>query len=692
MTQSLDRDEFTAGFLVEADEHVRSAISNLLALEATLPTDGPQHRQVRELFRSLHTLKGLSAMVGIDPIVDLAHEMESILRDADRSTGKLSAAAIELLLKGVRAIEQRVSAFARKKPIAAAPRKLLEALADLQQTGEAKPAPQGGTLSLDPEVAAKLAPLEHEHLVSSIAAGRRALRIDFQPSPQRSADGFSITTVRERLGALGEIVKVIPRSIPKSADAPGGLAFALLVLSEASDADLALATCTDAAKFAPIALHTQPPSAALDTEYERYEEDRGELDAEQVGKSFIRVEVARLDDALEKLSALVVTRFKLAHAVNELRERGVDVRAINGILAENNRQLRDLRRAITRSRMVSVNELLERVPLIVRGMNRTTGKQVKLIVDAGKSELDKAVAERIFPAVVHLVRNAVDHAIETPAERAQLGKPEAGTITVKCFEHSDTQLELSVSDDGRGIDAAAIGRRAGRSTPQDERGILDLITLPGLSTLDAATNNSGRGMGMDIVRRIAVELLGGDLSLQTTPGVGSTFMMRLPMSISILDSFSFMCGTQAFAVPVSIIDEIIDLAAANIVRTPAPDSARAASGELRLLERRGEAIPLFGLASLLRLTAARDERGKAFIIRPHGQPFAFAIDRVLGQQEIVVRPVEDPLVKVTGIAGTTDLGDGQPTLVLDLVGLSALALAAPSSKPPGVRNRPGASA
>jgi two-component system, chemotaxis family, sensor kinase CheA len=668
VTQPLDRDEFTAGFLVEADEHVRSAIAHLLALEAALRTDAPQHRQVRELFRSLHTLKGLSAMVGIDPIVDLAHEMETILREADRSTGKLSADAVELLLKGVRAIEQRISAFAKKKPVAVAPRKLLDALADLQQGSQTAPARAGGTLSLDPELAAKLAPGEHEHLVNSIAAGRRALRIDFYPSPVRSAAGFSITTVRERLGTLGEIVKVIPRSVPKSAHAPGGLAFALLVLSEASNAALADASCSDAASFAPIAMLTQP----ADLEYEPYDDEAAGLDLEHAGKSVIRVEVARLDDALEKLAALVVTRFKLAHAVNELRERGVDVRAINAILAENSRQLRDLRRAITRSRMVSVNELLERVPLIVRGMKRTTGKQVKLIVDAGKSELDKAVAERIFPAIVHLVRNAVDHAIETPAERAQLGKPEAGTITVTCFEHSDTQLELSVRDDGRGIDAAAIGRRAGRSAPQDERGILDLITLPGLSTLDAATSNSGRGMGMDIVRRIAVDLLGGDLALQTTPGVGSTFTMRLPMSISIVDSFSFTCGAQAFAVPVSIIDEIIDLTSANLVRTPAPGSA---SSELRLLERRGEAIPLFGLASVLQLAAARDERGgKAFVIRPHGQPFAFAIDRVLGQQEIVVRPVDDPLVKVPGIAGTTDLGDGHPTLVLDLVGLSTLAL------------------
>jgi two-component system chemotaxis sensor kinase CheA len=675
MSSALDRDEFTAGYLVEADEHVRSAISNLLAVEAALEVDGPQHRLVRELFRSLHTLKGLSAMVGIDPIVDLAHEMETVLRDADRSTGKLTAAAVELLLEGVRAIEHRVTAFSKGKPVKAPPRKLLEALSDLQANTNAQPSELSAQLSLAPELASKLAPVEHEQLVSSVRAGRRAVRIDFVPSVERSAAGFTITSVRESLGALGEIVKVIPRAVPKSDEAPGGLAFALLVLCEAGDEALARATCTAPSSFIEITLLA--PAAAL--QGERFELDSLELEDGQdgdsrLGKDVIRVEVARLDDALEKLAALVVTRFKLAHAVSALRERGVDVRDLSAILSDNNRQLRDLRSAITRARMVPVAQLLERVPLIVRSMSRTTGKRVRLVVDAGKAELDKAVAERVFPAIVHLVRNAIDHAIEAPAERERSGKPLEGTITVRCFEHSDTQLEISVSDDGAGIDVAAVAQRAGRPVPSDARGVLDLVTLPGLSTLQTATSSSGRGMGMDIVRRIAVDVLGGDIALRTTAGAGTTFTLRLPLSISILDSFSFVCGPQTFAVPVSIIDEIIDLSAEHIVRPPTPRRGQAAMAT-RLLQRRGEAIPLFELGSVLQLTSLHDARGKAFIIRPQGQPFAFAIDRVLGQQEIVVRPVDDPLVKVKGIAGTTDLGDGRPTLVLDLVGLSTLASA-----------------
>ena len=160
----------------------------------------------------------------------------------------------------------------------------------------------------------------------------------------------------------------------------------------------------------------------------------------------------------------------------------------------------------------------------------------------GNAELDKAVAERIFPAVVHLVRNAVDHAIESPAERRAAGKPEAGLLTVACHERSDNQLELTVTDDGRGVDAAAVAARAGAPVPNTDAALLELLALPGLSTKATVTTTSGRGVGMDIVRRIAVDELRGELSMRTTPGQGTTFALRIPLSITIVDAFSFLCG------------------------------------------------------------------------------------------------------------------------------------------------------
>ncbi|MGK3994944.1 chemotaxis protein CheA [Sorangium sp. So ce1024] len=706
MSDALDVNEFVAGYLVEVEEHLSASTANLLAAEAALRAGESNPKAIRELFRSLHTIKGLSAMVGVEPIVDIAHGMETVLRAADRAAGRLSAPSIEVLVRGIRAIEERTRALANKQPVPPATPALLDALSALDVA--AAPAPPPPEIGAEPEILAKLGPSERTQLAQGVAGGRRALRVDFVPSPARTAEAINITSVRERVGKIAEIVKVIPLSVPASDRAPGGIAFALIVLTSASDEEIAQAAAADVVR--PLTLAAPAPlavAAPIDQELEEPAEREAQL------RGVVRVEVARLDDALDKLSALVVTRFRLARAAADLRARGVDVRDLAEILREHDRQLRDLRGAIMRARMISVTELLERVPLVVRGLGRATGKEVRIEIDAGKAELDKAVAERIFPAIVHLLRNAVDHAIEPPAERRRLGKPEEGVIRVSCFERSNSQLELSVADDGRGIDRAHVARRAGRPAPETDAALLDLITLPGLSTLDKATKTSGRGLGMDIVRRIAVEQLGGELAVSTARGVGTTFTLRIPLTLTIVDAFSFLCGDQPFVTPVAGVEEVMEIDPARIIRGPVPGRARGlaelpalgrapglaelpapgrasgvaelppagrargvaerpaegrARGGTELIERRGEIVPLVDLGVLFDLGPLGASR--ALVVRRNGAPFAFGVTRVLGQQEVVVRPLEDPLVKVPGVSGSTDLGDGRPTLVLDLVTLS----------------------
>jgi two-component system chemotaxis sensor kinase CheA len=673
MSDVLDRKQFIAGYLVEVEEHLRASNAHLLAIEAGLAKGEPHHRRVRELFRSLHTVKGLSAMVGADPVVDLAHEMEAVLRLADQSTGQLSTPAVESLLKGVEAIESRVAAFGSGKPVAPAPHDLLDALSALQPGARhLRSSPADDGIGLEPALLAKLSSSERAQLAQSSGSSRRAVRVQYEPSAARTAEGITISTVRGRVGEIAEIVKVLPIALPKSAGGAGTIAFILILLSERSLEELAAAAfaAPDAVAVIPItgaaaASGSAPTDGASDLD------DEGIPDA-PLRSSSIRVDVERLDDAMEKLSELVVTRFRLARAVNALREQGVDVRELSSIVGENARQLRDLRACITRARMVPVRELLERVPLIVRGMNRTTGKQVRLQIEAGSAELDKSVAERVFPAIIHLVRNAVDHAIEPPAERRALGKHEQGLVTVSCFQHASNELELRVGDDGRGLDAAAIAARAGRAVPRNDQELLELITQPGFSTLDHATSSSGRGMGMDIVRS-TVSKLGGSLTLRTTPREGSVFSLRIPLSISIVDALAFACGEQAFVVPVAMVDEIIEVDAASVVTPPAPSERLAKHAALKMVERRGRAMPLISLGGLFAMAAPPAAAQKALVVRQSDDAFAFAVDRMLGQQEVVVRPIEDPLVKVTGVAGSTDLGDGKPTLVLDLVGLIGLA-------------------
>ncbi|RKG84163.1 chemotaxis protein CheA [Corallococcus sp. CA049B] len=665
--------EFLPAYLAEADELLASAQKDLLAVEESVRKGQAQPRAVRELFRALHTLKGLSAMVDVESVVSLAHWMEASLRLADQAGGRLPESSVEPLVEGLRAIELRVRQLGAGKAASPAPANLLERLEALgPQVRDVAPR-RARPVKLDAETAfaSRLTPSEREQLEGGLAGGQRALRLDFVPSSERAAKGLNINTVRERVAKLAEIVKVLPLSGPAAGGA--SLAFALLLITRAEDAVL-----LDAVGGAPATVRSlEAPAPA-----EAPPEDGGpggvavlpgaavfeeELDEPEVrrGGGLLRVEVSRLDEAMEWLAALVVNRSRLMRAVAALTQAGAPTRELTAILQENGRQLRDLRSAILRLRMVRVGDVLERLPLLVRGLRRATGKAVRLELDVGDAELDKAVADRLSPALVHLVRNAVDHALESPEERQAAGKPAEGLVRLTCHARASGQLELTLRDDGRGVDAKAVAKAANAPAPDSSDALLDLLCRPGLSTRQEATRTSGRGMGMDIVRRIVVEQLGGELRMETRKGVGTTFTLSVPLTVTLMDAIVFECAGRRYAVAVGTVEELIDVA--GVVRPAGADG-------LGLVERRGAAVPLVSVARLLDAPGAADATGqgaKALIVRQRGEPVAFAVDRLVGQQEIVLRPLEDPLVRVPGVAGATDLGDGQPTLVLDLGALGA---------------------
>ncbi len=667
MTPRVDLKDFLSAYLAEVEEQLQAANTHLLDIEASARDGSPNPRAVRDLFRALHTVKGLSAMVGVEPAVALAHRMETVLRVADRAGGHLPVGSIDMLLRAVRAIEHRVRELSEHKEPSPAPRAILEALDQLEPAHVPAPAADVTVLDLDPAIASKLAPFEIELLVDGARKGRRAIRADFSPSPAKALRGLSINTVRERVGSIGEIIKVVPVSVPVTEDSPGALSFALLLLTSASDEEVASAVgvAPESLRYlvaAALPADEAPQLVVLD------DDDDGK-EASPQKRNVVRVEVGRLDDAMEHLSTLIVTRSRLARAIAALTASGINTRELAEIMRDNGRQLRDLRAAILRVRMVPVVEVLDRIPLLLRGLRREGGKQVRLKLDAGTAELDKGVAERLFPAIVHLVRNAVDHAIESPEERARAGKPEEGTLRIACHAHSNARLELTVTDDGRGVDRALVAKRAGRDIASDAA-LLDALCRAGLSTRDegTTTTTSGRGMGMDIVRRIVVDRLGGELLLTSERGVGTTFTMRVPLTISIVDAFTAECGGHRFVVPVSSVEEILEVDHTKVRFGPARSLDVAARAGV--LERRGETIPLVDLAHVLAFGRPDGKPPRlALLVRRAGEPVAFGVDRVIGQQEAVVRPLVDPLVQTPGVAGATDLGDGKAILVLDLVAL-----------------------
>lgn len=689
MSLEVDLSEFRSAYLAEMEE---LAIAAEAALERIDGGGASARAPIRDLLRAVHTMKGLSAMMHAEPIVELAHDLEELLRAIEGGQAPIDGPRLALVIETVRGILERAAAMREGQAPAPAPPAWIERLRASAAERRFEPA---RALSASDVVAVpahaiagfdKLQLDERERLERP-PPGSRAVRVTFAPSPDKATAGHTIARVRERLGDVMELVRVVPLSAGVESN-PGGLAFAIFGLTSSPDSVLAAA-----------AGHSGAEASGVVTELANEQGDGAGAAVAIVElaplpepvvsgrpSSYLRVEPRRVDEAIDRVSAMLITRSRLALALARMTERGVDTREMAAILHDSARQLRDARGALMRLRMIPTSELTERMPLVLRDLRRTSPKLARFEGTGTHVELDKAVADRVFPAIVHLVRNAFDHGIEEPAEREARGKPAEGCITAAFRSTSNGRIELRLSDDGRGIDRAAVLSASGEiaATPPSDAELLALLCRPGLSTKTEASRASGRGMGMDIARKIIVDELGGSLSVETTPDRGTTFVVDLPLTIAVVDAFKIRVGQEVFVVAVAVVDEIVELDPARIVALPT-------SSGPRLMRHRTGTLALFDVAELLGIplpafaepspvgagTAAR----QALIVRKAGEPVALAIDRVFGQVETVVRPLEDRLVQVPCVSGSTDLGDGMPRLVLDLVALAGLASAPRSAAP-----------
>jgi two-component system chemotaxis sensor kinase CheA len=382
---------------------------------------------------------------------------------------------------------------------------------------------------------------------------------------------------------------------------------------------------------------------------------------------YVRVDLARLDELMRMIGDLVISRARLGESLTRLETHvpAVLMRSVQENALALERQLRDLREGVMRVRLVPVGEIFRRMPFVVRDLARETGKQVELEMRGQDTEIDKFLIERMLDPVLHLVRNAVSHGIESADERRAAGKPAVARITLSAASVGDLVM-LEIVDDGRGVDAEKVAARARAqgldvpAGPLDAHGLLNILCAPGFSTRDEADRASGRGVGMAVVQT-AVQELGGKLSLDSTPGQGSRFVVELPVTLAITDAIIAQVGPQTFALPQSSVREVIEVDPSTIKRFEQNEIAPYRDGVLpivRLADR-------FGLQSQAR-------RSLHVFVIGHGQSaVGLAVDRIVGQREVVVRTLADALVKVDGVVGATDLGDGRVVLILDAARLAA---------------------
>ena len=630
---------FMEDYFAECEEHLIAVRRSLLALEAAIGRSEPPATILEELFRSFHSLKGISAMVELHDAERLAHEMESCLRAIRQREIVLSTEALDALVDGVNGLEQVVAAR-RSSREAASIAEPLDRLAEVSRTVRPATAPAGATQAPS-------------------AAGGQVWKVTFTPSADLVARGIKVDTIRGRLLEAGQIQGVAPRVTG------GGIAFDFQVVATSADAfaswrgdGIEAELISGAAPVAPA--EPASPEARADRASER------SFDSPFGQTNFVRVDLARLDDLMRLVGDLVVSRARLEDALLRVERfaPAQEWRTLQEHSESIERHLRDLREGVMRVRLVPVGEMFRRVPFVVRDLARDNGKRIQLDLAGQATEIDKFLVERMLDPMLHLVRNAVSHGIESPDQRIADGKRPEGTIRLAASTVGESVM-LEISDDGRGMDSAAIGSRArekGIDVPDgalDSRVLLDVISAPGFSTRDAADRVSGRGVGMSVVRD-TIQDLGGTLSLETAPGQGTTFRITLPLTLAITDALIVHVGDRVFAVPQSAVREVaeVDVAAIHAIENN------------ELITHRAVALPVVRLARLFGIGESPRPRLHVIVVGAGSSAVGLLVDRIAGQREIVVKTLDDPLVKVTGVSGATELGDGRLVLILEPAALT----------------------
>ena len=626
-----DETPFAAGFMdeyfAECDEHLATMRRLLLDLEGSAAGNRPVRPAVlEELFRSFHSIKGISGMVELRAAEMLAHHMESYLRVLRQRDARLTDAGLDALVAGVDMLE-RIIAARRDQEIAPDAEGVIQMIAAVAPDASSAPALPAPPPSAD---------------------GPPSWRVTFAPSAALVARGINVDTVRARLRERGEIVNASPRI------SAGVIAFEFVLNAELDPATIA--RWQEDGIVAERTADEPPPAAEPDAR-----------DSQRVGPSHVvRVDLTRLDDLMRIIGDLVISRARLDAALDRVGSRvpPVEWRAVQEHSQTLDRQLRDLREGVMRVRLVPIGEIFRRMPFVVRDLARETGRRVRLDLQGQGTEIDKFLIERMMDPVLHLVRNAVSHGFELPEERAAAGKPEEGTLTLAAASVGHTVV-LEIADDGRGIDAEAVAARAQAmgldipAGPLDARTMLDVICAPGFSTRDESDRASGRGVGMAVVKT-TVEELNGTLTLQTAPGEGTRFVIELPLTLSITDALIAHVGDRTFAVPQANVREVLELDPQTIRTVERHEIAPFRGGSLPILR----LSRLFGIAEVPRRAL------HAFVVGSGPDAVGIAVDRVSGQREIVVRSMADAMIQTDGVAGATDLGDGRVVLILNLPDLA----------------------
>jgi len=685
----VDLSRFHATFFAESREGLDAMEAGLLDIESGAADGETIHR----VFRAAHSIKGGAGTFGFDAIASLTHVLETLLEEIRSDRREADTRTLSALLSSVDVLRELLDAAEHGST--ADPRRAAEVQETLEDVLAGNPAGES--------TAAVAAPTPAAEAPRQPTAPSAGWRVRFEPEPSLFMSGNDPLRILRELAELGDLQaecdldrlpgfdELDPHQVhlawtlhlPASVAREGiEEAFAWVEDECRLQIDAIQGEAAEAARE-PIAAQADlaaVPAAAVPV-VSPAPDARAKAKAPATAAalapadSTLRVQTEKVDTLINLVGELVITQSMLQQGAAGLEPR-VHERLLAG-LAQLERNTRELQEAVIGIRMLPVGSVFSRFPRLVRDLSTRLDKQVKLRTEGESTELDKGVIEKIADPLVHLVRNAIDHGLEPTAERRAAGKPEAGSITLSAA-HRGGHIIIVVSDDGRGLNREKIlAKAAERGLPLPEQPtdaqVWELVFHPGFSTADAVTDLSGRGVGMDVVKKNIVGL-GGDVSIDSTPGAGTRVEVRLPLTLAILDGMTVDVGGETFVLPLNFVIEALPPGSAEVRRV---------RGSGRMLKVRGDYVPLLSLGEMFSLQAASDRDPMVVIVESDGRRMAVEVDALLGQQQVVVKNLEANYRRIPGISGATIMGDGRVALIVDIGGL-ARKLAFAETGQPGV--------
>lgn len=671
---ALDLEQFHEAFFEEAQEALDSMEAALLKLNV----GSPETELVNTVFRTAHSIKGGSATFGFSEVASFTHTLETLLDELRGGRMQVTRALSDLLLKSVDVMREMLRAVQHKTPIDS------QRVADLQFDLELAIVQKNQVADTLPPVAAIPVP------VARPAADQHRWQIHFHPYPQLLVNGNDPLRILRELQELGSLtveadfsrVPALSEINPEDCH----LAWRLVLTSEVTrdvvaqvfdwaEGDCRLEISEQVEVAAPeSAVIREASTAVASTTPEPTETQRapaaqgGQAAHANADSGSIRVSTEKIDEIMNTVGEIVITQSMLSQL--GLGVDGPLAEQLRSGLAQLERNVRELQEGVMRVRMLPISFVFSRFPRMVRDLSHRLGKEIELKLTGEHTELDKTVLEKIGDPLVHLVRNSIDHGIEKPEVRRIAGKPATGTVHLNAY-HKGGNITVEVRDDGAGLDRDRILKKArergivGPNETLDDAAICDLIFAAGFSTAEQTTDVSGRGVGMDVVRR-NVQELGGTIDVRTERGKGCCFTITLPLTLAIVDGQSVAVGSETYIVPLTTIIESLQLKPGMVNRL-------AGQGEVFLF--RDGYVPVIRLHQLFEAKPRTRElhEGLLMIVEGEGRRVGLFVDDLLGQQQVVIKSLETNYRRVEGVSGATILGDGSVALILDVPSLIRVA-------------------